>query len=90
MNDGGLAFPKPTSMSTNRIDDPDWRIHSADGMTLRDWFAGQALSGIISAIDVKTMGKASRAGIADDLDAAIVKSAYGCADAMIAERDKEA
>jgi hypothetical protein len=36
INDGGPAFPHPSG-----------EFHSADtGMSLRDWFAGQALAGV--------------------------------------------
>lgn len=45
------------------------------GMTLRDWFAGQALSGIITTGTLT--GKADR-----------VILAYSYADAMLAERNK--
>jgi hypothetical protein len=49
------------------------------GMTLRDYFAGQALIGLISAKD----------GIGEDLWMdTISKRAYKLADCMIAEREK--
>lgn len=44
-NDGGPAFPHPTECS-------DGRAIPHLGMTLRDWFAGQALAGIISRLGV--------------------------------------
>ena len=44
-------------------------------ITLRDYFAGQALAGIIAFYD-------------DDSWNAIAKDSYDCADAMIAARDK--
>lgn len=50
------------------------------GMTLRDWFAGQALAGMASiALD------------ADDMDMAWVvmsEAAFKAADAMLAERER--
>ncbi len=58
--DGGYAFPF---------------VHAnpfSEGMTLRDWFAGQALSAILT----RTWGEGA------------VKDAYEHADWMIAERDK--
>jgi len=69
INTGGPAFPVPP------------RIHSYDnnpipGMTLRDWFAGQALSGMP----------------ADELARSpngYAKYSYELADAMIAERSKK-
>lgn len=44
-NDGGPAFPHPTECS-------DGRAIPHLGMTLRDWFAGQALAGIIAHLGV--------------------------------------
>ena len=40
MKDGGSAFPYPLSNDTFS--------KYANGMTLRDWFAGQALAGWVS------------------------------------------
>ena len=42
--DGGPAFPVPNDV--REIDDGTGTIQA--GMTLRDWFAGQALVGILS------------------------------------------
>lgn len=36
-NDGGHAFPNIT---------PDMNVDGGPGMTLRDWFAGQAMAGL--------------------------------------------
>ena len=69
-NDGGLAFPMGYHPDGNSAD------HS--GMSLRDWFAGQALSGLLSD-DVKP----------GDVDAA-AKIAWDIADAMLAAREKGA
>ena len=66
-NNGGPAFPIE---NTNDIPD-DWK-----GMTLRDWFAGQALAGISQDIE----GYRSLNDVAID--------AYNQADAMLAERDQ--
>jgi hypothetical protein len=46
------------------------------GMTLRDWFAGQALASLITMTDIE---------IENDH---IAKTSYQLADAMLAERDK--
>jgi hypothetical protein len=62
INDGGSAFPR----------------HAYDGhygMTLRDWFAGQALAGLIA--------DQSRDGSADDR----ARYAYAYADAMLRARE---
>jgi hypothetical protein len=75
--DGGPAFPLP-----NPRDHTDYLgllIPSFAGMTLRDWFAGQALAGIAvtSATD-------------EDMPTAqdYAEVAYSMADAMLAERVK--
>ena len=61
INDGGPAFPKHGYVGR-------------DGMTLRDWFASQALVGLVG-----------RAETNDGL--AIAKDAYVIADAMLAARE---
>ena len=60
INDGGPAFPRHA-------------YDGHDGMTLRDWFASQALVGLVG-----------RAETNDGL--AIAKDAYVIADAMLAAR----
>ena len=62
-NDGGPAFP-PSAW-------PDYR-----GMSLRDWFAGQALAGMLSS-DGRPTG-----------DQAKAEWAYDLADAMLRAREK--
>ena len=49
INDGGAAFP---SLQKVREDHPDGQLHwiQAGGMTLRDYFAGQALAGMCAGI----------------------------------------
>lgn len=64
-NNGGPAFPITAGQQVY-----------AQGMTLRDWFAGQALSGIISTDCSHKMNVVTRADLA-----------YRLADAMIAARD---
>jgi hypothetical protein len=61
--DGGSAFPSHGSMG-----EVEHR-----GMSLRDWFAGQALVGLLANVE----------------DGPIVKQAYIFADAMLAERAKQ-
>jgi hypothetical protein len=43
INDGGNAFPHAQRLWDN--DAQSWAVHSVGGMTLRDYFAGQALAG---------------------------------------------
>lgn len=67
------AFPSPDWNGS-------WQGPDANhGMSLRDWFAGQALAGILPA----AIGKAN------PLEEAVAYGAYQIADAMLAERSKE-
>lgn len=70
MKDGGPAFPIPNST------DMDGYVYAPDarGMTLRDWFAGQAL----------TAAGALGGPHPDD----VTQWAYTIADAMLKEREK--
>ena len=67
MNNGGPAFPCASDYPNG--------CESQSGMSLRDWFAGMALQGLL----------AGRANIKFSADA---QKAYEIADAMIAEREK--
>jgi len=69
-NDGGAAFP----CAHQRYD------HN-EGMSLRDWFAGQALGGIL-AFPWKLKGDETKH---PDV---VAELAYIMADAMLAEREK--
>lgn len=73
IEDGGTAFPGETverfgMHATKRV------VHG--GMTLRDWFAGQALAGIIAHAD-------KFGALAPTIAA---EAAYEAADAMLAAR----
>lgn len=68
-NDGGYAFPRKSLMH------PD-----ISGMTLRDYFAGQALAGICA----NSGWNDTFHGSVNDPSA---KASYAMADAMIAARD---
>ena len=63
-DDGGPAFPVPN----------DANVNGQAGMTLRDWFAGQALSGLC--VDEYSSVKTG------------ARRAYELADAMLAERER--
>lgn len=65
INDGGPAFPLPCSNLFH---------NTADGMTLRDWFAGQAIMGLLARVHPTNTS---------------AKEVYGIADAMIKEREKK-
>lgn len=69
---GGPAFPPNAGWRDN---DP-----KCQGMTLRDWFAGQALMGIEASQGIAGEFVATAEGVAE--------RAYRMADAMLKERDK--
>ncbi len=76
INDGGPAFPGKNEN----------RDHEFHGMALRDWFAGQALNGILRS-EEGTDGEPCL-GMREGL--VYAKECYCMADAMIAEREKDA
>ena len=55
-----------------------------NGMTLRDWFAAQAMAAIISKIPVSSGTRESQA----EIKYMTAQGAYSYADAMLAERSK--
>lgn len=76
INDGGPAFPCMV-FSGDDHNSPEY----SNGMTLRDWFAGQALAGLNASM--------SADGYPTENDAdAYAECAYRQADAMLAERAK--
>ena len=76
IRDGGPAFPRPVSEDRAQGDQPDGNrtIGEQSGMTLRDYFAGQAIAGFVG----------SPADFAFDSAA---RMAYDIADAMIVARN---
>ena len=86
-DDGGSAFPRTGFYPHLRdheshdalIEKMETLTQAESGMTLRDWFAGQALAGLIAneAIVKATSNPAERA-----------EAAYKAADAMLQERNK--
>ena len=72
--DGGPAFPNIT---------PDMNVDGGPGMSLRDWFAGQALAGMIASAE----GEAS--GGWPGGDAQCARACYSLADAMLKAREAE-
>lgn len=85
INDGGPAFPCNFNMSTFE--------HEIKGMTLRDWFAGQALVGVSSVpafhtiiieAQIKRPGR-EKATVGE----CVAYYCYDLADAMLKARNKE-
>ena len=75
IKDGGAAFP------VNDRYHADGRVHGSNGMTLRDYFAGQALSGYLASASQPPFEHAS-----EDIMAAWC---YQNADAMLAARERK-
>ena len=77
INDGGPAFPfwnPGTSLDGQQT-----------GMTLRDWFAGQALAGITSALteeEIENLANGVKGG------KFIAVASYALADAVLAAREE--
>ena len=75
-NDGGPAFPAPAGVSHI----------TSQGMTLRDWFAGQALSGIRELQGNWVPNNDEERGFAKRRAEWAAEAAYRYADAMLTER----
>lgn len=83
MNDGGPAFPKNGFRVT-----PDGKtyretIEYQRGMSLRDWFAGMALIGVLASRDER-----GRGGFSELSEEKTAVFALKQADAMLAAREK--
>lgn len=80
-NNGGPAFPRISGVELTSSQyagsPPDVYLNTDNGMSLRDWFAGQALAGV-NLFDVPNPESAEFQ----------VVRAYWIADAMLAEREK--
>jgi len=74
-DDGGPAFPVQDEVYGNGE-----RQYGSNGMTLRDWFAGMALQGIIQVL---------HRGIRPQDIELMSRDCYGLADAMLAARKEE-
>ena len=72
MNDGGPAFPLPCSSGSG--------VRYCDGMTLRQWYAGMALQGLLSSIGDVAMPNYN----------GTAQKALNYADALLAQESKEA
>lgn len=74
--DGGPAFPTDSAHQVGPT-----TYHYA-GMSLRDYFAGQALTGLLAAI-----GSLPKTNIdAEEVECQFVEASYSAADAMLRQR----
>ena len=78
MNDGGPAFPVSVA-------DETW--HANRGMTLRDWFAGQALVGALHPTALEAANAVAKT-LSVKAENVVAILTYDYADAMLAERAK--
>ena len=79
MADNPSAFPHPVPVNC-------WGDPSC-GMTLRDWFAGQAIGAVI-----RQCASDGMLGFPDGvqtIEALFARNAYAIADAMLAERERQ-
>jgi len=76
IDDGGPAFPLATSCGSNE---------SVNGMSLRDWFAGQALAGLLAHPECTKVGPGY-----EITTCCLADESYACADAMLAARKEVA
>ncbi len=74
--DGGAAFPVPAG------------VVARPGMSLRDWFAGQALAGLGDWCPNNDDGSPVEPFTPKTIRSRQVEWAYAVADAMLAEREK--
>ena len=77
--DGGPAFPHPINKH-----EAGMQYKIVDGMSLRDWFAGQALAAGLNGLEGVIGPDESQADFGKRMSA----MSYAIADAMIAERSK--
>ncbi len=88
--DGGAAFPVITTElkryhdDTHNADHYIGNVSSVGGMSLRDWFAGQALAGIMANSDYLVSARDGSKG--HRVDVVIASNAYDIADAMLLAR----
>lgn len=81
-NDGGPAFPRP-AFAPEGVTFEDCVIHDhQDGMSMRDWFAGQALL-LAGCVAIKSWEKPGSPVVSWTIAA---EAAYKMADAMLDER----
>ena len=79
--DGGPAFP---DQGQRMEGNGQWNQQWSSGMSLRDWFAGQALAGILPATD----NESGRSAFTETEPSWIAQKAYELADAMLEARKK--
>lgn len=88
--DGGPAFPR-AAFAPDGVTCEDFQISDPeDGMSLRDWFAGNALPAIIRSADEAFLWANEKGGAKVPSIESYAVDAYRIADAMLVERRKAA
>lgn len=77
------AFPQPVATVGDEYHAGDELVEGAGGMSLRDWFAGQALAGISLILDADGVRGLSDGAINGRV---LVGAAYALADRMMIQR----
>lgn len=88
---GGPPFPRSYSAYTHGDGSPDVTSDGEDGMSLRDWFAGKAMQGLIHDILIEQHWEdvLLKQGIkTEQFPAFLAYLSYATADAMIQMRSK--
>ena len=82
------AFPSEQICMTRETVIVDGQRYTVPGMSLRDYFAGQALAGSLPNLRMFSdeLERREKSGVT--LEASMAESAYAMADAMLAERGK--
>jgi hypothetical protein len=81
-NDGGPAFPRPASIGNDYVTGESGVVVDPQmGMSLRDWFAGQALGHLLQPV-IAAMHQGHPAPSSAD----VAKICYQLADAMLKAR----
>lgn len=83
--DGGAAFPHPQHETYNHQQKRWEEVGASGGMSLRDWFAGQALV----AMGTWSPDSAAMAATHKERQKLRAEYAYAQADALLAERGKQ-
>jgi hypothetical protein len=79
ISDGGPAFPQVLSGNPILIMDGSTITLAGSGMSLRDWFAGQALNGLMSDSEARSDLRPREVAI----------DCYNMADAMLVARERK-
>lgn len=89
-NNGGSAFPVPPARLNNHNGDAHWD-YAESGMTLRDYFAANALQGLCANSGGPIQANGMHGwGFCNCRLEDVAITAYGLADAMLAAREKGA